>query len=375
MSLQLQTVKPTEEVKIELGALQNAESVGQLSPLKKAQAASKARSINIQDRVAASEYGDEVHDQMVQFNTNVLSKAKNRDVEEVGKMLTTVVSHAKRLDMNLLNKKPGLLDKLMGKAVDGVTAFTAQFESIEDQIDAVTKELTTWRQKVVDRAVELDQMYAINLNQFVELGLLIEAGKERLRIANEEELPAKQAEVAAETDPTLAMQKSQELSDLQDAIARFDKKVYDLELLRQSCINTAAQIRLIQANALTLAENIKTTIRSTIPEWKKQFVIALALDEQKKASDLDNMVRDMNNALMVKNAELLKQNAVNVARQNQRGVIDLKTLQKVQSEFIATLDAVEVEATKGAQEREQGRKELERMENEMKARMTRKKVA
>jgi uncharacterized protein YaaN involved in tellurite resistance len=375
MSLQLQTTKPLEDVKIEMGALQNAESAGQLTPLKKAQAVSKARSINIQDRIAASEYGDEVHDQMAQFNTNVLAKAKNRDVEEVGKMVTAVVSHAKRLDMGLLNQKPGFFDRMFGKAVDGVTAFTAQFESIEDQIDTVTKELVTWRQKVVDRAVELDQMYAINLNQFVELGLLIEAGKERLRIANEEELPAKQAEVSAETDPTISMQKSQELSDLQDAIARFDKKVYDLELLRQSCITTAAQIRLIQANALTLAENIKTTIRSTIPEWKKQFVIALALDEQKKASDLDNMVRDMNNALMVKNAELLKQNAVNVARQNQRGVIDLVTLQKVQSEFIATLDAVEVEATKGAQEREAGRKELERMEAEMKARMTRKKVA
>lgn len=352
MSLTLQQ-SPATELKMD-NFLKKADEVGISG---KSMAVRRAEQINIFDSNAVLTYGSDAATRVAAFSDNILKQVKSRDTGEIGKKLTDIIIKAKGLDTTSLSKK-GFFQKLFGNAEAQVQKFMADFDTIADQIEAVAKELGISQAKLMERIKELDELYDLNLQQFIDLNIYLEAGKIKLADC-EKEVQRLSAEVGQDA------QKAQELADLKNAIKRFEKRLTDLALIKTNALQTGPQIRLIQENSLTLAQKIQTTHELTIPLWKRSFVIALALNEQKAALELENMVNDANNALLLQNAQLLHETSVGVAQANQRTVIDIETIEKVHEEFKATFAEVAKIEEDGAKHRAEVEKKLETINGEI----------
>ena len=207
-----------------------------------------------------------------------------------------------------------------------------------------------------------DGLYEKNLEYFQELQIYIVAGEEKLRELREVTLPQLHAEASAKGDPMSA----QVVHDFEDSVDRFERKVHDLKLSKTIAIQTAPQIRLVQNNDKMLVDKIQTAVLSTIPLWKSQIVIALGLQRQENVLKMQKSVSDATNTLLTKNAQLLKQNSVEVARESQRGIVDLETLKKVNSDLISTIEETIKIQQEGREARRNAEIELEGIEQQLK---------
>ena len=208
----------------------------------------------------------------------------------------------------------------------------------------------------------LDNMYHKNVEYFKTLEIYIEAGKQKVKEANEVTLPKLRDEASKSSNP-LAMQV---VTDFEDSVVRFEKKVHDLELSRTIALQTAPQIRLIQNNDKMLVERVDSTILNTIPLWKNQMVIALGLVNQQKAIQMQKQVSNATNNLLRKNAEMLKQNTLDTARENERGIVDVETIEEVNAKLIETVQEVLKIQQEGRSQRQNAEKELVRIEENLK---------
>lgn len=207
-----------------------------------------------------------------------------------------------------------------------------------------------------------DGLFEKNLEYFRDLQVYIVAGEEKLAELRDQTIPALRAEAQAKGDAMSA----QVVRDFEDTVNRFEKKVHDLKLSKTIAIQTAPQIRLIQNNDKVLVDKIQTAILSTIPLWKSQIVIALGLERQKNVLELQRSVTDATNELLTKNAELLRQNSVDVARESERGVVDLETLKKVNSDLITTIEETIKIQRQGREARLDAERELAGIEDQLK---------
>ena len=211
----------------------------------------------------------------------------------------------------------------------------------------------------------LDQMYDLNMKNYKELSLYILAGKKKLEKAKNEELP-KLVEKAKQTGD---QQDTQAANDYASMINRFEKKIHDLELTRIVAIQMAPQIRLVQNNDTLMAEKIQSVIVNTIPLWKSQMVLALGLQHSKEAMEAQRSVTEMTNDLLKKNADTLKMGTIETAKESERGIIDIETLQHTNQSLIDTLDEVVKIQDEGKQKRQEAEKELQRIEGELKQKL------
>jgi uncharacterized protein YaaN involved in tellurite resistance len=326
-----------------------------------------AKQINILDSTYVVNYGNESQKKMSSFADSVLGQVKSGDAGEIGGKLNDVVIRARSLDLSVVTKGQGILSKLplVGNIFNRVARFKQNFNSLSTQIESVTKELQKTQTALVDRNRMLDDLYKANLQQFVDLNILIEAGNQAIDNVSQSLIPVMEQEVASSNDQL----KVQELNDMKQALVRFERKVHDLELTRMSVLQTAPQIRLIQSNNQALAEKIQSTIYLTVPLWKKQFLMAISLMEQAKAAELDKTITDANNDLLNSNAKLLQQNTVSVARANERGVIDIQTLENVQKTLLDTCEEVAQIQAEGKKNREEAKRQLVQMEQDLKQRL------
>ena len=207
-----------------------------------------------------------------------------------------------------------------------------------------------------------DGLYEKNLEYFHELQIYIVAGEEKLKELRETTLPKLHAQAAAKGDPMSA----QLVRDFEDTVNRFEKKIHDLKLSKTIAIQTAPQIRLIQNNDKMLVDKIQTAVLSTIPLWKSQIVIALGLHRQETVLKMQQSVSDATNTLLIKNAELLKQNSIEVARESERGIVDLETLKKVNADLIATIEETIKIQQEGRAARKNAEVELAGIEQQLK---------
>ena len=230
------------------------------------------------------------------------------------------------------------------------------------QIDQIEHELEQARMAMLKDITVFDGLFEKNLEYFRDLQVYIVAGEEKLAELRDQTIPALRAEAQAKGDAMSA----QVVRDFEDTVNRFEKKVYDLKLSKTIAIQTAPQIRLIQNNDKVLVDKIQTAILSTIPLWKSQIVIALGLERQKNVLELQRSVTDATNELLTKNAELLRQNSVDVARESERGVVDLETLKKVNSDLITTIEETIKIQRQGREARLDAERELAGIEDQLK---------
>ena len=318
--------------------------------------------IDINDSQMVLQYGAGVQKEIANFSEAALGSVKNKDLGEIGELLTGVVTELK--DFDATEEKGGFLG-IFKKAGNRMTAIKAKYDKAEKNINNIVKVMEGHQVTLMKDIAMLDQMYETNLKYFKELSLYIVAGKEKLKEAREVELP----KLLAKAEETDLPEDAQAAKDYASMVDRFEKKVYDLELTRNISMQMAPQIRLIQSNDTVMTEKIQSTLLNTIPLWKSQMVIAIGLDHSQDAARAQREVTDATNELLKKNAEALKMASIETAKESERGIVDIETLTQTNQTLIDTFDEVMKIQAEGRTKRAEAEVELQRIENEMKAKL------
>ena len=336
--------------------------VEELSPEQKARVEEVKNSIDLMDSQAALQYGVGAQRNISSFSDNILTQVRSKDSGYVGELMSDLVLKVKEVDVDGLDE--GFLDKLpfLKNASRAVKKFMQRYEKLEVQIDRIEQQLDQARMQMLKDITMFDGLYEKNLEYFRELQIYIAAGEEKLQELQETTLPQLRAEAAANGDTMSA----QVVRDFEDTVNRFEKKIHDLKLSKTVAIQTAPQIRLIQNNDKMLVDKIQTAILSTIPLWKSQIVIALGLHRQESVLKMQRSVSDATNTLLTKNAELLRQNSTEVARESERGIVDLETLKKVNADLISTIEETIKIQQEGRAARQNAETELLSIEQKLK---------
>lgn len=333
-----------------------------LSPEQRSRVEQIRDGINLMDTQTAIVYGVGAQRDIAGFSEQILTKVRNKDSGYVGELMSDLVIKVKEVGVDELDD--GFLDKIpfINNAARALKKFIQRYEKLEVQIDQIEHELEQARMAMLKDITVFDGLFEKNLEYFRDLQVYIVAGEEKLAELRDQTIPALRTEAQAKGDAMSA----QVVRDFEDTVNRFEKKVHDLKLSKTIAIQTAPQIRLIQNNDKVLVDKIQTAILSTIPLWKSQIVIALGLERQKNVLELQCSVTDATNELLTKNAELLRQNSVDVARESERGVVDLETLKKVNSDLITTIEETIKIQRQGREARLDAERELAGIEDQLK---------
>ena len=331
-----------------------------LTPEERKQVDEFAELINIKDSAVILQYGSGAQTKMSNFSEAALAGVRSKDMGEVGNMLTSLVTQIKSFDVS--EEKSGRFGGFFKKGANKVTALKAKYTSTEKNIDTISNALEQHQITLFKDITLLDKMYDQNLVYFKEITMYILAGKQKLAEVEATELPALREKASASGLP----EDAQAANDLANQCDRFSKKVHDLELTRTIAIQMAPQIRLIQNNDTLMSEKIQSTLVNTIPLWKSQMVLALGVEHSNQAAKAQREVTDMTNELLKKNSEMLKTATIETAKESERGIVDIETLQTTNQNLIDSLDEVVRIQTEGRQKRNEAEQELTRIEGELK---------
>ena len=335
----------------------------QLTPEEQAMVDSFAEKIDITNSQQVLQYGSACQKKIGDFSEAALAKVSTKDLGEVGDMITNLIGELKSFDANEEQQK-GILGffKKKGNELDNLKT---KYNKAETNVENIQSMLEGHQVQLLKDIAMLDKMYELNLVYFKELTMYILAGKKKLAEVRANDLKAAQ-EKAQRTQLPEDAQAARDLADLCD---RFEKKLYDLELTRNVSIQMGPQIRLIQSNDTMMAEKIQTTIVNTIPLWKNQMVLALGIAHSQQAMQAERAVTDATNELLKKNAATLKQGTIEIAKESERGIVDIETLQQTNKQLIETLDELNKIRADGKAKRANAEQELGRIEGELRQKM------
>lgn len=320
-----------------------------------------ADKIDITDSNAVLGYGASAQRKVSDFADGALQSVRAKDMGETGQVLTSLLVELKTNG----EEKKGFLSKLFGSAEKEFERLKTQYSTTEANIDRLVKLLEEHEAQLMKDIVQLDKLYDKNKLYFKEISMYIEAAKLALEKARTETLPALEAK-ARETGQAEDAQAAQDYADM---ITRFEKKIYDLELSRTVCLQSAPEIRMVQNSDTIMSEKIHSTILNVIPMWKTQMVLALNNYHTQKAIEAQQAVTDATNEMLTKNAEALHQSTVETAKASERGIVDIETLQHTNEQLITALDEIQQIQEDGKVARAEAEKELQRIELELKEKM------
>ena len=337
--------------------------IERLSPEEQAAVREFAKQIDVTDTNLVLSYGAAAQKNIADFSAQAPGNVRTKDMGEVGGMLSDLVVELKGLNFDEEEKK-GFLG-LFKKASNSIAATKARFDKAEVNVDKITTELQRHQMVLSKDIATMDRMFELNMAYFKELTMYIVAGKLRIEELRSKDLVEMQAKAAKSGLP----EDAQAANDFANLIGRFEKKIHDLELTRMISLQMSPQIRMVQNNDMLMSEKIQTAIVNTIPLWKSQMVLSLSLHHSKQAMEASRTVSDVTNQLLLKNAQDLHMGSVEVARESERGVVELETLKKTNEHLIATLDEVRQVQDEGRARRSQAELELGRIEAELKQKL------
>ncbi|MCB5686695.1 toxic anion resistance protein [Blautia wexlerae] len=341
--------------------LQKEEEVPVLTPEEQKMVNDFAAKIDIENTNQILQYGAGTQKKMADFSDTALENVKTQDLGEIGELISNVVGELKDFDVQEEGKFFGFFKKQTSK----IENLKNKYDKAQANVEKITDSLQQHQVRLMKDSAMLDKMYEQNLNYFKELTMYILAGKKKL----EETRNGKLAEMKNKAALSGLPEDAQAARDLDEKCSRFEKKLHDLELTRTIAMQTAPQIRLIQNNDTVMVEKIQTTIVNTIPLWKSQMVLALGIAHSAEAAQAQRQVTDITNELLRKNAETLHMATVETAKESERGIVDLETLQKTNADLIQTLDDVMRIQMEGRQKRQAAEMEMHRMEEELKRKL------
>lgn len=333
-----------------------------LTPAELAKVQSIKDSIDLTDSSTPLTFGAPAQKEIAKFSDSILAKVRAKDSGEVGVMLNELVSKVKGFDAT--KKSGGFLSSLpiIGSIVGKADDIMQGYEKLSTQVEKIQAGLESSKVKMMEDVVMFDTLYQKNLSYFKDLELYIRAGEEKLDEMRTVTLPKLRAQATESGNPMAV----QVVSDFEQSVDRFEKKIHDLKISKTLAIQTAPQIRLIQNNDRVLIDRVQSAIYHTIPLWKNQMVIALGLTRQKEVIELQRAVSDATNDLLKRNAEMLKQNSIDTARANERGIVDIETVKKVNEDLITTIQETLRIQQEGRQKRQAAEKELVAIEGRLK---------
>ena len=353
------------ESKAEVAAEPEAEAVKKemeqtvLSPEEQQMVDSFAKKIDIENTSQILQYGAGTQKKMADFSDAALENVKTQDLGEVGDLISSVVGELK--DFSAEEENKGFFG-FFRKQTSKIENLKNKYDKAEISVGKITDALQEHQVRLLKDSAMLDKMYDQNLSYFKELTMYIAAGNQKLEATRNGELAELKNKAALSGQP----EDAQAVRDMEEKCNRFEKKLHDLELTRTIAMQTAPQIRLIQNNDTSMVEKIQTTIVNTIPLWKSQMVLALGIAHSTEAAQAQRQVTDLTNELLRKNAETLHTATVETARESERGIVDIETLQKTNADLIQTLDEVIRIQQEGHEKRKAAEAEMRRMENELK---------
>ena len=340
----------------------NEVAVTQLSEEQKAKAMTVAKTIDEKDLNTIINFGAETQQQVSDFANQMIANVKNKDTGSIGDSLNELLINLNELKPNaLVAKDSNIFLRIFGNIRKSIQLAQMRFQEVGEQVDKISIKLATDKDGLLHDNAALEELYKRNKSFFDELNVYIGAGEMKIEELQQKLIPE-------------AMQKAQEsgdqmdvqvVNDLHQFLDRLEKRNHDLKLTRQMTIQQAPQIRLIQNTNQTLAEKIQSSITTTIPLWKNQIAIAMTLLRQKDAVTAQRQVSETTNQLIQKNSEMLKISTIETARENERGIIDLETLQKTQQNLIETLEETLQIQQEGRMRRKAAEIELNRLEGTM----------
>ena len=322
-----------------------------------------SQKIDVTDSNLVLQYGAAAQKNIAAFSESALNNVKTKDLGEVGEALSSLVVELKHFGED--EEKKGGIFGFFQKKKNELEALKASYAKAETNVDKIVKVLENHQVTLMKDIAMLDQMYDLNTKYYKELTMYILAGKKALDKARTETL----AQLQQTATQTKTQEAAQKYNDYANLCNRFEKKLHDLELTRMVSIQMGPQTRMIQNNDALMLEKIQSSLVNTIPLWKSQMVLALGLEHSRQAAAAQSAVSDMTNQLLQKNAEMLHMGTVEAARESERGIVDLETLQHTNQQLIATLDEVMDIQTQGAQKRREAEVELQRIEGELKQKL------
>ena len=361
------TLDPMEEEKAapapaEEAPAQQAAPEVKLSAEEQAMVDAFAEKIDITNSQQVLQYGSACQKKIGDFSEAALSKVSTKDLGEVGDMITDLVTELKNFDAS--EEEKGFLGFFKKKA-NQMEQLKTRYNKAETNVENIQAMLESHQVQLLKDIAMLDKMYELNMAYFKELSMYIMAGKKKLAEVRAGTLQQAMDKAKASGLP----EDAQAARDLADQCERFEKKLYDLERTRNISLQMGPQIRLLQNNNTMMAEKIQSTIVNTIPLWKNQMVLALGLAHSQQAMEAQRAVTNMTNDLLKKNAEALKLGTLETARETQRGVVDIETLQQTNKSLIETLDELNKIQSEGRAKRAAAQQELTRIEDELKQKM------
>ena len=324
-----------------------------LSPEEQKMVQDFAEKIDLTNSQMILQYGAASQKKLSDFSDSALSRVRTKDMGETGELITQLIGELKGF-LGFFKKKSNELEALKVK-----------YDKADVNVERIKAQLEDHQVTLMKDIAMLDKMYQLNLVYFKELSMYILAGRKKLQQVRENDLAAAEAKAKASGLP----EDAQAARDLADQCDRFEKKLYDLELTRNISIQMGPQIRLIQSNDTMMAEKIQTTIVNTIPLWKNQMVLALGMAHSQQAMQAERAVTDATNELLRKNAATLKQGTIDIAKESERGVVDIETLQQTNRDLISTLDELNKIRADGKAKRAAAEQELGRIEGELKQKL------
>ena len=334
----------------------------ELSPQEQSIVNQYASMVDITNSAHVTFFGADAQKKIAEFSNQTLESVKAKDLGSISDQLTGLVAQLTTMSPE---EPKGFFGKLFKKAEINIVQLRANYESAAQNVERITRNLENHQVTLLQDVSMFDQMYNLNREYFKELTLYIIAGKKALETARN----VKGVQLKEKANRTGQPQDAQEYNDFMSMCDRFEKKLYDLELTRNVSIQMGPQIRLLQNNDQELVEKIQTVIVNTIPLWKNQMVISLGLANSQKAMAAQRAVTDATNDMMRKNAEMLHQGSVDIAREMERGVIDIETLKQTNQSLIDTLTDIQKVQNEGREKRRQAEQDLQVMENNLKSKL------
>ena len=339
-----------------------AQAVEELTPAERAEVEKIKEGLDLTDSAAIIDFGTAAQKNIADFSDSILCNVRAKDSGYVGELLGELLTNVKSFepkssDGGFLKKLP-LVSSLVGKA----ETMMQGYEKVSVQVEKVKTSLQKARMLMMKDVTMLDTLFAKNLEYFKTLELYIRAGEEKMQEMREVTLPKLRAQAAASSDPMAA----QVVSDFESSVERFEKKVHDLKISKTISIQTAPQIRLIQNNDKVLIDRVQSALYNSIPLWKNQMVIALGLANQKKVLEMQHSVNEMTNDLLKKNAEMLKIGTIETAKENERSIVDIETVRKVNDDLVTTIEETLKIQQEGRAKRRAAEAELVELEGRLK---------
>ncbi|WP_251448795.1 toxic anion resistance protein [Vermiculatibacterium agrestimuris] len=332
-----------------------------LSEAEQKMVADFAEKIDIKDSNLVLQYGAAAQKNIAGFSESALSKVRTKDLGEVGDALAGLVGELQNFGQE---EKKGVLGFFQKKKND-IAAMKAQYSKAETNVNKIVEVLEGHQLTLMKDVAMLDQMYELNTKYYKELTMYILAGKKKLAAVRAGELE----QLRQKAQQTGAQEDAQAYNDLANMCSRFEKKLHDLELTRMVSIQMGPQVRLIQNNDALMLEKIQSSLVNTIPLWKSQMVLALGMENSRQATAAQSAVTKMTNELLQKNADALKMGTIETAREAEKSVVSIETLQHTNQQLISTLDEMVKIQTEGAQKRKEAEAELGRIEGELKEKL------